>query len=533
MKSYCSTERITLLFLLCFIFSGIMPVAQPIFGSGPVGRYGYPASSSEMSAYEDRKALEAYEKRNAEIDSWIEENSIPDYKNASLLYYQALLLRPDHDQTVINKFYDVYEGLEPDTQIRTYLGQWLPSMKISEIASRISQCTWGIWPERVWPPEKRSNIFVINSFMNFSYIIAVDAITLASDGHYRAALERCMTLRRIARHLSHDSELNIRSSACDDIALRAIGRILGEMPPDADVLAWFQGRLAMFQEATTLERTLQQSLKAKMDMVQSCSITSLRGMLLKTAADEQAKQNIRDLTDEQIRAQAIETLQDPIYTFFAILHSDKSAEQKYAEIQEHAYHAAKINPKLDMTFATIYKDELGKDILTVGIDPEMTEKQKLSKMQKIIDKRVAPDVIKLLTKFSNALGWEIDLDFLADSEMTDEQRLAEMQKVIYELGEVYRIEKAFESPWNVITIRFASQVRHTAQINIIKAAVEIYLIVAKTGQLPKTLPDGLTKDLVTGRDFVYEITDEGFDLRCQGEEFLRPKIRFLEFKVKK
>ena len=39
----------------------------------PVGRYGRPISSSEMSAYEDRKALEAYEKRNAEIDSWIEE----------------------------------------------------------------------------------------------------------------------------------------------------------------------------------------------------------------------------------------------------------------------------------------------------------------------------------------------------------------------------------------------------------------------------------------------------------------------------
>ena len=502
----------------------------------PVGRYGRPVSSSEMSAYEDRKALEAYDERNAEIDSWIEENSIPDYKNAALLYYQALLLRPDHNQTVINKFYDVCDGVEPDTQIRTYLGEWLPSMKVSEIASRIPQCTWGIWPERVWPPEKRSNIFIIKSFMNFCYVIAVDAITLASDGHYRAALERCMTLRRIARHLSHDSGLHIRSSACDDIALRTIHRILGEMPPDADVLVWFQGQLAMFQEATTfLERTLQVYLDAKIDTVQSSSIASLRDMLLKRATDEQAKQNIRDLTDEQIRGQAIKTVQDPFDSVFAILNSEKNAEQKHAEIQELANHAAKTNPELIMMPFTMFKDELGKDIisLTLGKSSDITEEQKLSKMQKIIDKRVAPDVIKLLMKFSNTLGREIDLGFLADSEMTDEQRLAEMQKVIYELGEVYRIEKAFEFPGPLISRLFELQVGHMAQINIIKAAVEIYLIVAKTGQLPESLPDYLPKDPTTGRKLVYEITDEGFDLRCQGEEFLRPKIRFIEFKVKK
>ena len=529
---HCSTERSTLLFLLCFIFSGIMPVAQPIFGSGPAGRAGRPSSSSEKSAYEaynDRKALEAYEKRNAEIDSWIEENSIPDHKNAALLYYQALLLKPDHDMTVTNKFYDVYGGLEPDTQVRTYLGEWLPSMKVSEIASRIPQCTWGVWSE----PTMNAH-FLNGELRQPFYVIAADAITLAYDGHYRAALQRCMTLRRIARHLSYDSKLHFTSSAFDGIALRTISLILGVMPPDGDVLVWFQGQLAMFQEPTTfLEGTLQRNLKAKIERVQSSSISSLRDILRKTAADERDKQKIRDLTDEQIRAQAIETVQGPIDSVFAILNSDKSTEQKHAEIQQLADHTVKTNPKLGMMFATIYSDELGKDILTVAIDLEMTEEQKLSEMQKIIDKRVAPDAIKLLTKLSNALDREIDLDFLADSEMTDEQRLAEMQKVLYELGEAYRIERTFEFPWNVITSLFGSQVRHTAQINIIKAAIEIYLIVAKTGQLPKILPDGLPKDPVTGRDFVYEITDEGFDLRCQGEEFLRPKIRLLEFKVKK
>jgi hypothetical protein len=532
MKSYCSTERSALLFLLCFIFSGIMPVAEPIFGSGPAGRAGRPLSSSERSAYEDRKALEAYEKRNAEIDSWIEENSIPDYKNAALLYYQALLLKPDHDQTVINKFYDVYGGVDPDTQIRTFLGEWLPSMKVSEIASRIPQCTWGAWSEST------IDLHFLNAKLRpLFYVIAADAITLAYDGHYRAGLERCMTLRRIARHISHDSKLHFSSSAFDGIALRTIRLILGEMPLDADVLAWFQGQLAMFQEATTfLERTLQRYLEAKIDMVQSSSISSLRDMLLKRAADERAKQNVRDLTDEQIRAQAIETVQGLFDSVFAILHSDKSAEQKHAEMQELANHTVKTNilELRVMFYTTILHDELGKDIvgLIVGIRPEMTEEQKLSKMQKIIDKRVAPDAVRLLTKFSNALGREIDLGFLADSEMTDEQRLAEMQKVLYELGEAYRIERTSGLPWHVINGLFKPQVKHTAQINSIKAAVEVYLVLAKTGQLPKELPDYLPKDPYTGRDFLYEITDEGFALRCQDAEFLRRKNKWLEFKVK-
>ena len=534
MKSYCSTERSTLLFLLCFIFSGIMPVAQPIFGSGPAGRAGRPLSSSERSAYENRKALKAYEKRNAEIDSRIRDDVMPSHNNAALLYYQAFLLTPELDnQAILDKIYDVYGGAKPDKQTRTFLGKCVPAFELFEIASLMTQCTWGVWSEA-----QNSRIFLLRKMRHLSYIISVDASTLSADGHYRAALERCMTLRRIARHLSYDSELHIRSSTYDDIALRTIRRILGEMPPNADVLARFQGQLAMFQEATTfLERTLQRYLKAKMDMIQSYSIASLRGMLLKTATDEQVRQNIRDLTDEQIRDQAIETVQGPFGSVFAILHSDKSAEQKHAEMQELANHTVKTNilELRVMFYTTILHDELGKDIvgLIVGIRPEMTEEQKLSKMQKIIDKRVAPDAIRLLTKLSNALGREIDLGFLTGGEMTDEQRLAEMQKVLYELGEAYRIERISGLPWHVINGLFKPQVKHTAQINSIKAAVDVYLVLAKTGQLPKELPDYLAKDPYTGRDFLYEITDEGFALRCQDAEFLRRKNKWLEFKVKK
>lgn len=70
-------------------------------------------------------------------------------------------------------------------------------------------------------------------------------------------------------------------------------------------------------------------------------------------------------------------------------------------------------------------------------------------------------------------------------------------------------------------------------MNAAKAAIEIYLIRAKTGELPDALPGGLPKDPYTCRDFGYDITDEGFALRCQGKQFQRERLRrMLEFTVR-
>ena len=100
------------------------------------------------------------------------------------------------------------------------------------------------------------------------------------------------------------------------------------------------------------------------------------------------------------------------------------------------------------------------------------------------------------------------------------------------------VVKGFISPSGMnmkklIDRSYSLQVEHAAQVNGTKTAVEIFLIRAKTGRLPEKLPDHLPKDPFTDRDFVYEITDEGFALRCQGKEFLTRKKSRLEFRVHK
>jgi len=523
MNHYFSNEKNKFPFLLCIIFSGILTVAEPIFGSEPAGRTGGPLGSSERSAYEDRKALEAYEKRNAEIDSRIQGDLMPSHNNAALLYYQAFLQLPDANGAIKTKIYDVYGGDEPDTQIRIFLGKCLPALELFEIASLMPQCTWGVWSE-----EQNSRNFLGRKLFNLSYIISIDAYTLATDCHYRAALKQCLTLRRIVKHLSEDPELYLFSKSCDLPAFRTIRRILSKMPPNADVLAWFQGQLSLIQVTPlNLEKTLQIYLKAKIDKVQSSSIPRLRGMLLKRAADERARQHIRNLTDDQIRNQALEAVQGFFGSIFAILHSNKSAEQKYAEIQE-ICEPTMITDLLKL-FDMVH-DKFGDNILSLmmGIHLEMTEEQKLSEIQKIIDKSAEPDTIELLTTFSHAVGEDIDFGFLVNREMTDKQKHAEMQKVIYDLGEALAIETSkFGLSWIAIEKLIKTQLgSHTAQINSVQAAVELYLIMVKTGQLPEELPDYLPKDPYTGRNFLYEITDDGFVIGCRSDIFKRGNERF-------
>ncbi len=78
----------------------------------------------------------------------------------------------------------------------------------------------------------------------------------------------------------------------------------------------------------------------------------------------------------------------------------------------------------------------------------------------------------------------------------------------------------------------STSIRLETQDNAIRTAIEIYLIKAKTGNLPDTLPEGLPCDLFSGKPFAYEKTADGFVLRCQGKDLSKDEIYSYEFKVK-
>ena len=77
------------------------------------------------------------------------------------------------------------------------------------------------------------------------------------------------------------------------------------------------------------------------------------------------------------------------------------------------------------------------------------------------------------------------------------------------------------------------RVKCKTEVNAFRTAVELYLIRARTGKLPDSLPAGSAKDLFSGKDFIYEKTEDGFVLKCQGKDLEKDEIYEYEFKVKK
>ena len=128
---------------------------------------------------------------------------------------------------------------------------------------------------------------------------------------------------------------------------------------------------------------------------------------------------------------------------------------------------------------------------------------------------------------------------ILDSEMTYEKKRAEMRRVVGKLTGEDATEPLANATLKLylmdlgakIDHRYPAYVGYQAQINSVKAAIEIYLIVAKTGELPEELPDGLPKDPYSGKDFNYESTENSFILRCRVKPVNERQVKQFEFKV--
>lgn len=64
-------------------------------------------------------------------------------------------------------------------------------------------------------------------------------------------------------------------------------------------------------------------------------------------------------------------------------------------------------------------------------------------------------------------------------------------------------------------------------------ALDVYIIAAKTGKLPEQLPKSAYIDHFSGKPFIYEITKDGFILRCQQEDLVKKITHKFTYKLPK
>lgn len=363
----------------------------------------------------------------------------PDPDNAALLYYQAFLLRPEPDTNTFASIDEVLRGGEPDEKLREYLNlrDCRKTIEFTKSASQMPHCNWGI----IFSQGFNYYLGQFEHLNCLTSLLYLDVRILASDEDYRAALDRCLTIRRIANHTGDDATILYASSLSFDILSQCcIQDVLGDMQLDSKILTWLQSQLAAVQGASqSPARALEMDFELAIQTLRTDTDTLawLREQLAESTEDAQ------NLTKEEIVDRAQEPYANFLNSALQVINSDIPYVEKHTELQGLTY-------KLEEEF---------------GSNPAANQ----------IIMACAEQVTKL-----------------------------------YDL-----------------------QLRHTARSNALKAAIEIYLATAKSGRLPETLPDYLPQDPYSNQNFEYEITDDGFILRCRIKPIGEHEVRQYEFKVQK
>jgi len=354
----------------------------------------------------------------------------PDPDNAALLYFQAFLLRPEPDADTSASIDKVISGADPNDTLREYLNlrDCRKTIEFAEAAAQLPQCNWGIR----YSQGIRAPLPQFLHFRSLSYLIYAKARVLAEDGDYRSALGHCLTMRRIAGHISDDTLLSyITSLAIDGLAHRCTQDVLGSMPPDIDTLIWLRSQLIVVRDVIpSLARSLEMDFELILQTISTNpdDLTWLREQLAEN--DE-----ILGLTDEELIAFFRESYVNYLNSVFHVMDSEMAYEEKSLEIQR-------------------------------------------------------------------------------------------LSNILYDEYAVHNFMSTGQIDW-----WYNIKVRNTANFNALRTAIEIYLIKVETSQLPETLPDGLPKDPYSDQDFEYEVTSQGFVLRCREKDIGEDKLREYEFKV--
>jgi hypothetical protein len=192
--------------------------------------------------------------------------------------------------------------------------------------------------------------------------------------------------------------------------------------------------------------------------------------------------------------------------------------------------------RLNISYKRALEIDFGMSLKSLHLKfSDVLRKQAEKNTEKNILNLTAEDLIErgrlLCSSFLNSSFQVIDNNMPYTEKYQELQRLTDKLKkdAGFDPGALGLIMSCAKQILNIYKI----QLRNRANFDALKAAIEIYLIKAETGQLPQVLPNGLPKDPYSGEDFEYKITDDGFVLRCRVKPVNESQARQYEFKVPK
>jgi hypothetical protein len=366
----------------------------------------------------------------------------PDPDNAALLYYQAFLSYQKPDDTVRTMIRDLTKGeIELNEEIKDYIPRCRLAMEFAAIAAEIPKCDWGLRYSEGYDMVMNH----LGQYRDLSRIIIAKAKILAAEGDYKAAIERCLTAVKMARHSGDETVVSLLvAKSIGGFADKCIQGILADMPGDLKVLTHLRDQLeALSKKPLSFRKTLEIEREVGLEAMHVEKIGNLIQAFAAGDGDkEDPLEKFDELHDEAVLKKCRDYYANHMARLLAILDSQSPYTETYEQLNKLSE-----QPHKDMA----RKPEAA---LTAGMVPAL-----------------------------------------------------------------------FKS--------YARMLAADAYSNAVRAAIEVYIVNAKTGQLPKRLPSGSPKDLFSGKDFEYEKTKNGFILRCRAKDLDKGEICEYEFKIKK
>lgn len=364
-------------------------------------------------------------------------------KNAALVYYQAFLLY-GKPEDMLKQMLEAFRAGEigANEAIRAHVEENRRVIEYVVKATGVPDCDWG------YDYSQGIDLALANLHpaRNLALLLSTDARLRAEQGDYRTALDRCVTMHKMALHLVDRMMVtHLAGIAAGALANRTIQAVLATMPGDIDTL---------------------QRLKVQLSQIQAAFPPP-----------------------ENAVAQ-----EGQVWT--AIMHKEK--------VQV----ALRVLGQDDEEFAV----SPHKQRIETG-DEAFFERNRTHWLQAVAALVKVLESGQPYPQIYAELG---ELERKQQSESVDNPDATFTALLLPAVHRVYLLTTRFQTHFNAV-----------------RTAIDLYIIKAKTGSLPETLPTGAPLDLYSSQPFEYENAPDHFTLRCRAKEDpVDAEVKQYEFKLK-
>ncbi len=207
--------------------------------------------------------------------------------NAAVLYYKAASLY-EVDDEMADMLSDLQKGeIVLNDRIREFVKKNRLIINTVLDATEVKNCDWGI----DFSQGLDMLLPYLGGFRNLAYLVIADAETLAAEGDYEAAISRCMSLYKMARHLNDRVYINyLVGIAVNGITNRCVNRIMSDMPQEMQNLTRLKNQLI---EIDSIPLSFKPALWGEREaMLMFMSLEHIPGVVRLCELDEPTKEKL-------------------------------------------------------------------------------------------------------------------------------------------------------------------------------------------------------------------------------------------------